>query len=614
MWGEGNSKSLEEVVPVKRVLVSFVLVMFFALVSAQDMQVIENPFVYPAEWSANAGEAQYGGQYQSYSISDFDSFNPFTVASSPDLPNDGMGLPWGGLIRRDPYALSEWIPYMAESYEVSEDSTVLTFNIRQGMRFSDGEEITADDWVTTWRIHTDPDVGSNSYSSFFIEDEPITVEKVDDYTLTITFPQADAGAFSVSSFIPWPDHVFGPVYEEGGAAAIQEMWTLSDDPSTFVSPGPFMAESYVPGERATFVRNPYFGTWNVDADGNQLPYLDGMSVTLVQDINAALAAYLAGQLDAGPATAVDQIQQIQSAIDSGQLDATLLPNQSGQASSLWITFNWNRADPFKQELFNNVYFRQAMSHLVDREAMVQLVYGGLAEPTYTGVYTVLSDWINPDVTKYPYDPERAAELLAQIGFTERDDDGTLMNAEGQRLEFNLVTNSGNNQREQAAQIFADTAAEVGVDVNFQPIAFEVLVDQLLTAANDETDRDFDAILLGLTGGDIDWPFGVNVIPCGTNLHAFNYTEDGECLTTEEIAAERLYFQGRRELDVDARREIGFELQEAWARAQGFIYLVSPSYNPTWNNRVGGHYPTDIISSLHSDALFGPRDPALTFIR
>jgi peptide/nickel transport system substrate-binding protein len=584
----------------------------FGFGAAQDMETIENPFVHPAEWSVDAEAAQYGGTLQSYSISDFDSYNPFLVASSPDLLDGGMELPWGGLVRRDPYALSTWIPYMAESYEANEDQTVLTFRIRQGMRFSDGEEITADDWVTTWRIHSDPDVGSNSYSSFFIEGDPVVVEKVDDYTLTITFPQADAGALSISSFTPWPDHVFGPVYEEGGAAAIQEMWTLSSDPSTFVSPGPFVAESYVPGERATFVRNPYFGTWNVDSQGNQLPYLDGVVITLVPDLNAALASYLGGQLDFGPASTVDQIQQIQAAIDAGQLDATLLPNQSGQASSQWITFNWNRADdPFKQELFRNQYFRQAMSHLADRDAMVRLVYGGLGAPIYTGVYPVLSDWINPDLEVYAYDPEAAERLLADIGFTQRDSDGTLMNAEGQRLEFNLITNAGNNQREQLAQIFADTAAEIGVRVNFQPVAFEVLVDQLTTPA---ADRGFDAILLGLTGGDIDWPFGVNVIPCGTNLHAFNYSPEGECLSTLERIAERLYFQGRRELDVEARREIGYQLQDAWNEMQGFIYLAGPVYNPTWNNRLGGNYPLDILSSLHSNAIFGPRDPALTVVR
>ncbi len=312
-----------------------------------------------------------------------------------------------GLVIRNPYELSEWIPYMAESYEMSEDNTSVTFQIRQGMRFSDGEEITADDWVTTHRIHTDEAVGSNSYSSFFVgaENEPVTVEKLGDYELRINFPQPDVSALSISSYTPWPDHIFGPVYEEGGAEAIQAMWSLSDDVSTFVSPGPFMTQRYVPGERAVFARNPYFGTWNVDSAGNQLPYLEGLTVSLLPDLNAALAAYLASNTDIAPASTVDQIQQIQQAIQGGQLDATLLPNKSGLASSQWIVFNWNRADaPFKQELFRSEDFRYAMSHLADREAMVRLVYGGLGQPIYSGVYPVLDAVAKPRPHDLPLRP------------------------------------------------------------------------------------------------------------------------------------------------------------------------------------------------------------------
>ena len=601
----------------KKLLAIVGLLTLSALAFAQDeqLQTTDNPFVYPANWSSAApGEAQMGGQFRSYSISDFDSFNPFTVSSSPDLPNDGMtnGDGSNGLIRRNPNNLQGWVPYMAESYNVSDDGKVYTFKIRPGMRFSDGVEITAKDWVTTYNITVDPDVGANAYSNWFIEDKPIKVSSSGKYDLTITFPQPDAGALSISAYTPWPDHIFGPVYQKGGAAAITEMWTLSENPKNFVTPGPFVASGYTPGERATFTRNPYYGTWNVDSEGNPLPYLDGATVTLVGDLNAALAEYLAGNIDLFGPTVVDQIQQIRQATQAGQLDATLLPNQSGQASSLWITFNWNHADaPFKQKLFRNVNFRRAMSHLVDREAMVRLVYGGLAAPAYSSVYSVLEQWQNPNLTKYPYDPAKAAELLAGLGFTKKDSQGYLVNEDGRRISFNLITNSGNNTREQAAQIFADTAKEAGIQVNFRPIAFEVLVNQL-TAQGDE--RGFDAILLGLTGGDIDFPFGTNVTPCGTNLHAFNYPADGKCLDPLETTAQTLYYEGRRQLDTDQRIQTGFKIQEAESELQGFVQLVSPSYNPSWNNRVGGNYTQETITSLLSDALYGPRDKALTFIR
>ena len=586
------------------------------LAAAQGaLATVSSPFIYPDTYSsASQGEAERGGQFRAYNTGDFESYNPFVVSASPDLPNDGMtrGVGRNGLVVRDPLELSTWVPYMAESYAFSRDNRSVTFKIREGMRFSDGAAITADDWVTTYRIHTDPEVGSAAYDTFFVDDDPVTVEKLGEFELRVTFPEPDAGALSVASYTPWPDHVFGPVYERGGAVAIRTMWSLSDDPSTFVSPGPFMAQRYVPGERAVFVRNPYFGTWNVDSVGGQLPYLDGFTVSLLPDQNAALAAYLAGNTDVGPSSSVNEIQQIRRTVQAGRLDATLRPNQSGLAQSQWLVFNWNRADdPFKQRLFRNASFRHAMSHLADREAMVRLVYGGLGSPTYSGVYPVLERWQNPDLTTYPYDPERAAELLAELGFTRRDRDGFLVDRAGRRLEFNLITNAGNNQREQLAQIFADTAAEIGVKVNVRPVGFGTLVGYL-NASGEE--RGFDAVLLGLTGGDLDWPFGANATPCGSALHAWSQPEDGSCLASQELLAEVLYYKGRRQLDFEARQRTGYKLQEVLSELQGLVQLASPSYNPTWNNRVGGHYPEEHITSLYAHALFGPRDPALTFVR
>ena len=161
----------------KKLSFILVLLMTVALAFAQDLETVENPFVFPDEYSsASPGEAQRGGQFRAYGISDFDSFNPFVGSGAPNLYDDGMGN-FVSLVTRNPLNLSEWVPYMAESYEFSEDNTNVTFKIREGMRFSDGEEITADDWITTYRIHTDPDVGSNLFNNFFIDDEPITVEK-----------------------------------------------------------------------------------------------------------------------------------------------------------------------------------------------------------------------------------------------------------------------------------------------------------------------------------------------------------------------------------------------------------------------------------------------------
>ncbi len=574
-----------------------------ALLVTLGSLALAQPFVWPGKWTvAKPSEVKRGGNLRTGIISDFRTFNPFLTAEATNVP--GIISSGVGLVRRDP-TTGQWIPYMAESFTVSPNRLEITFKIRKGLKWSDGRPITADDWITTWRIHTDKNVGSNSYDSFFIEGKPIVLRKIDDYTIRFTYPRTDAEAFAVAAFTPWPAHVFGPVYQREGAEGIKKMWSLNENPANIVSPGPWVIESYRPGERLVLKRNPAFGEWNKDEAGNPLPYLERREVRIVKDINAALAEFLAGNTDLFNPSSLDHISQIRQAIQQGRLKATLKLNASPIASSQFIVFNWNKAsDPFKQSLFRSEKFRRAMSHLVNRQAVIDIVYGGLGTPMYTSIYPVLTQWFNPKVAKYEYDPKEATKLLAELGFTKKDREGFLVDSKGRRLEFNLATNAGNNQREQIAKIFVDEAKKVGVKVNFQAIDFNTLVGQLLSSG---PDRPFDAILIGLSGGGLDWPFGSNVVPCKGNLHMWN--KSGQCLDPRETQMEALYYRGRTELDFEKRVQIGYQIQEIEAKLLPVIYVAGPNYHPAWNNRVGGEHPDPIISSI-----WGDREGELTFIK
>ena len=558
--------------------------------------------VYPQKWTvAKPGEAKRGGTIRVSTISDYRTFNPFVTAEAGNIPDIISGL--HGFVTRDP-ATGEYIPDMATEWTFSPNKLQITFKIRRGMKWSDGQPITADDWVTTFKIHTDEKVGSNFYDSFFIDDKPVPVTKVDDYTVRVNYPKTDAEALNVASYTPWPDHVFGPVYKKDGAEGIKKMWGLNAKVTDIVSPGPWTIASYTPGERVVLKRNPYFGEWNKDEAGQPLPYLDGQEILVVKDVNASLAAFLAGQIDLFGASTVDQISQIRKAIQDNKLDATIKVNASPAASSLFTVFNWNKkSDPFKQELFRSVKFRQAMSYLTNRQAVVEVVYGGFGTPTYTSIYPVLTQWVNPNVPKYDYDPKKAAQLLTELGFTKKDSEGWLVNGQGKRLEFNLATNAGNNQREQTARLLVDEAKKVGIKINYNPVDFNTLVGQLQSKGDD---RPWDAIIIALSGGGLDWPFGSNVVPCTGGLHMFNTS--GKCLDARETQLNALYSRGRTELDLAKRKEISNQMQVIEAQLQPIVYIAGPNYHPAWNNRVGGQYPDKLIN-----ALYGSRVTELTYI-
>jgi len=579
----------------KRVLLSLAALAVVSMAAAQ-------PFVWPNAWTAaEPGEAEFGGTYRSYAISDPRTFNPLISAEENDVVDNADATT---LIQQGPDS-DAFIPYMAESFDVSEDGLVVTINVREGMKWSDGEDITAQDFYLTYLAETDPDVGSNGYDSWFIGDAQIEGELVDEYTLRFTFPSPDRTALPVLAIAPTPDHILGEIYREGGAEALKGAWGTEIDVADTVWATAMVPTEFVPGQRIVFERNPYFEAWNEDEQGNGLPYLDRYVVQIVESTDAALTLYLAGEIDAYSPANLDQVGVVNQAINNGDIDATLLPNVAPVASSQFIVFNWNLAsDPVKQSLFRNIKFRQAMSHLVDRAAITDLVYGGSASPMWSNVYQVYDFWVNPDVPKFPYDPERAQQLLAEIGFDRTNDDGVLVDADGNELSFSLATNAGNAQREQLVQIFADAARQVGVEVEAQAIDFNLLVDQLLSTGED---RPFEAILIGLQGGNRVWPFGVNVIPCGTNLHMFNTS--GECLSAQETLAEELYFQGRQTLDTDEAQQIGYRIQNALASLQAQIYTVSPLSHYSWLTDVGGEHPEGLIN----DAL-GVRELPLTFKR
>ncbi|WP_407539285.1 ABC transporter substrate-binding protein [Deinococcus radiomollis] len=565
------------------------------------------PFVYPAKWSADpASAAKKGGDYRDSSISDYKTINPFTSAEAQSIPNYWMSL-GAGLFTQD-QTNDSFIPDMAEAMpEISNNGKRFVVKIRQGMKFSDGQPITADDWVTTYKIHTDDKVGSNSHDGFFINDKPITVKKINTYTLQFDFPQTSANAYLTMSYTPWPDHVFGKAYTAGGAEAVKKLWGLNVNPSEVVTAGAFVLQSYSAGQRAVLKRNTYFGEWNKDSAGAALPYLDTVTLKIVKDQNAALASYLAGELDVYGARNADDLAQIKKAIDAKTLNATEIANVSPAASSQWITFNWNKADsPFKQKLFRDVRFRHAMSMLANRDAMVQLALGGLGVPTYYSVYPVFKNYISDSAPKYPYNLDGAAKLLAQMGFTKKGSDGILVNAQGQKLEFTLATNSGNTTRAQLGQIFTDEAKKIGVKVNFTPIDFNVLVGQL-TAKGEN--RPFDAILLGLANGGNIWPFGDNVVPCGTNLHSYNNPTSGKCATSQEQLMTKLFYQGQSTVDQAARRAVGIQLLKTEAELQPVIFLVGGAYHVNYNNRLGGQFPRDQM-----DSYYLSRNPVTTYIK
>ncbi|MPY66213.1 ABC transporter substrate-binding protein [Deinococcus sp. SDU3-2] len=549
-------------------------------------------FVFPAAWTVSSpAEVKRGGTLRNSAPGPSLTLNPFRNAQANSAVSQ---LSDAGLLKQDPVT-EEFVPYMAQAYTVSADGLTWEFTLRPDLKWSDGQPITPKDFVTTARIHQDQAVGSNSYDTL----RGVTVSQTGDRTVRIVFQERQATTALTTAFTPWPDHIFGAAYTSGGAAAIRALWPVAANPASIVVSGPFKLASLATDGAAVLERNPFYGEWAVDSAGQPLPYLDRVELVPVSSTDAQLSAFLAGRIDLfSPAPT-------QLAALRGAANVVLRENYSGQASSSWIVWNWNRAsDPEKQRLFRSSAFRQAMSHLTDRERMVREVLGGAGEAVYTNVYPVFAEWISPTAPRFNFNVAEARRLLAGLGYDRANADGYLINSAGRVLEFDLITNAGNTARENYARIFAEGARQAGVKVNAQAIDFNVIASRLASTGDD---RPFDAILLGLSGGSNIWPFGVNVVPCNGNLHAYN--RSGGCLTDWEREADRLFQEGNAEPDRTRRLALGRQLQDLEAQHQPFVYLVAPKASVAWRSRVRGEYPAAI-----ADADVGTRELVLTWVQ
>jgi peptide/nickel transport system substrate-binding protein len=538
-----------------------------------------------------------GGAYRVTAISDPRTWNPFVARETSSTDIISLFLPY--LTAYDPYTQAPE-GRLARSWEVRSNGLTVIFRLREGARWSDGRPIDADDVIFSATVHADERVNSNSRTNFILDGQPIRWTKVDQFTVRADFPKPYAPALIQGWYIV-PRHIFEPAYR-AGVQQLQAMWNLDTPPAQIISGGPFRLESYVKGERVVLVRNPNY--WGVDERNNPVAYLERYTVQIVPDLNAQLARFLAGEADVFSAANADQVAQVLERIRANRLRAEIFPNVDVTLGTNFIVFNWNNKDPFKAELFRQVKFRRAMAHLMDKKSMIEVALGGLGQPQWSPISIPNKAFFTDDVPKYEFNPQRAVQLLAELGFRNRNRDGWLVNAQGRVLEFNLVTNQGNTVRERIAQIFRDEARKVGVKVEYRPIDFNELVRQLTSPAPDGT-REFDAILIGLTGG-IEPAFARNVWQLNGSLHAWNLGVGGKNpsrVEAFEVLIDTLMTRGATTLDQAQRRQIYVQFQRVVAENLPLIYTVAPAYNPARLTRLGGMFPREQINSIVGQAPY-----------
>ena len=314
-------------------------------------------------------------------------------------------------------------PGLAERWEWNEDDTELTLYFREGLRWSDGEPWTVDDVIFWWEaIETNENITPSIHSEWIVNGEPMELEKIDDYTLTLKFAGPNGLALTVGLAFhghQWPlaferfgffapEHYlaqFHPEYSDTGDYQLFE--EMAND---FNVDRPVMwawkITEWEPGATEMVTeRNPYY--WKVDAEGNQLPYIDRQHYSLVEDNAAINVLAIAGEIDMQHrGIELSSYPVYQENAEAGNFNMLLWPTASAAATALF--FNQSYPDEQYRELFQTLEFRQAMSVAIDRDTINEVAYLGQGVPR-TSTVVPDSAYYDPELESHfaQFDPDLA---------------------------------------------------------------------------------------------------------------------------------------------------------------------------------------------------------------
>ena len=213
--------------------------------------------------------------------------------------------------------------------------------------------------------------------------------------------------------------------------------------------------------------------------------------------------------------------------------------------SLFFSFNRNPRHYIKDGVtnpklswFTDRKFLQAMAHMVDKKSMINLVFHGLGEPAVADISPENKLFYNPNLKDYEYDPKLAADMLEAAGY-HLTKPGVRTDPKGNRLEFDLTTNTGNPVRDEMCAIFKQDLERLGIKVNYRPLEFTTLVEKL------DSSFDWDCVLIGFTGG-VEPNNGANSALIGQPAHLESESEHaGDAVGGRDRHAAR---PGRAEMD------------------------------------------------------------------
>ncbi len=375
------------------------------------------------------------------------------------------------LVWRHP-TTDKFIPCLATHWAVMPDQKTLYFRLDPDARWSDGQPITADDYVFTLEMLRSPHIVDPYYNT--LADEYFDkVEAIDPHTLRIVGKKTSWRPLDDYAFYPMPRH----------AIHLDADWVKRTNNEPQVAAGPYTITETVAGERVVFSRVPNW--W-----GNKKRYFTGLYnvdriyIRVIPDLDRAFDLFKRGELSTYLVTSARRW--------ATETDFEAIQKGWAHRKRVFVEMPkgvYGFAMNLEFPLFQNKDFRKALQYLFDFDTLnSKMMFNAYYRMTSSFEGT---EYANPNLKPYGFDPKKAREHLQKAGFTKRGPDGILQNASGQRASFTLTY--GSESLERHLTVIKQTYQKAGVEMNLQRLEGATAFNRLL-------ERKYEMALINYTSG------------------------------------------------------------------------------------------------------------------
>ncbi len=431
---------------------------------------------------------------------------------------------------------------LATNWEVEDGGKVITFHLRRGVKWQDGAPFTAWDVLFTLQKLRDPKVAT-PYSGDYLEVQKAKV--IDDYTFRVYYAKPFAPALSSWTMGIIPRHLLE--HEDLNTT------TFNRHP---IGTGPYRLVKWITGQELILEANPmYF-------EGR--PCIDRIIYRIIPDSSTMFMELKANNLDYMGLTPFQYKRQTDSPFFAKYFRKFCYPS----FGYTYLGYN------LRLPMFKDPRVRRAITYAIDRKMIVDVVLLGLGK-VCTGPFPPSLWAYNPHVKPYPYDPQKARELLREAGWRDTDGDG-ILDKGGKPFQFTVLTNQGNLQRSAVAEIIQYQLAQVGIKVKIRILEWQAMLHSIM-------ERNFQAVILG-------WSLGFEPDPY--DIWHSSKTGPGEFnfIGYKNPEVDRILTEARATFDREKRQRLYWRFHEIIARDQPYTFLYVPDSLSILSSRFQGVKP------------------------